>query len=45
MGNPRMHGMIHMYTIPLEMGPNRGLEISQVGVSCGSESDLRSFQG
>ena len=37
--------MHYTYAIPLEMGPNRGLEISQVGVSCGSESDLRPFQG
>ena len=42
-GNPRVHGMLHhTYTIPLEMGPNRVSDTSQDGVSCGSESDLRS---
>ena len=41
---PRLHGMIHhTSTIPLEMGPNRVSEPSQIGVSCGSDVRFEVF--
>ena len=45
-GNTRVHGVMHYtYLCHTSGDGNRGLETSQVGVSCGQMSDLRSFQG